>query len=108
MTSRSLLVAESGLRKTLYLFLLLVTNDRIQLILYRINYMDLIKSVISFTFWSIIYWVLASTTKRKTGSVFDGRKLNHQPEDRSEEHTSELQSQFHIVYRLLLEKNKPY
>src|SRR5689334_24360513 len=26
--------------------------------------------------------------------------------DRSEEHTSELQSQFHLVCRLLLEKNK--
>src|SRR5689334_24739203 len=27
--------------------------------------------------------------------------------DRSEEHTSELQSQFHLVCRLLLEKKKP-
>src|SRR5438309_8233346 len=30
--------------------------------------------------------------------------FNHQP--RSEEHTSELQSQFHLVCRLLLEKKK--
>src|SRR6201996_9706954 len=28
------------------------------------------------------------------------------PPERSEEHTSELQSQFHLVCRLLLEKNK--
>src|SRR5689334_24718098 len=28
------------------------------------------------------------------------------PEERSEEHTSELQSQFHLVCRLLLEKKK--
>src|SRR5689334_24013645 len=28
--------------------------------------------------------------------------------DRSEEHTSELQSQFHLVCRLLLEKKKKY
>src|SRR5689334_23956616 len=28
--------------------------------------------------------------------------------DRSEEHTSELQSQFHLVCRLLLEKKKTY
>src|SRR5438309_4470915 len=28
------------------------------------------------------------------------------PDDRSEEHTSELQSQFHLVCRLLLEKKK--
>src|SRR5438309_8046942 len=28
--------------------------------------------------------------------------------ERSEEHTSELQSQFHLVCRLLLEKKKPF
>src|SRR5438309_8573544 len=34
--------------------------------------------------------------------------LAHEPQDtcRSEEHTSELQSQFHLVCRLLLEKKK--
>src|SRR5689334_24849592 len=31
---------------------------------------------------------------------------HHQPQARSEEHTSELQSQFHLVCRLLLEKKK--
>src|SRR5579862_9993348 len=36
------------------------------------------------------------------------RTLDHQVEsvERSEEHTSELQSQFHLVCRLLLEKKK--
>src|SRR5689334_24700090 len=37
-----------------------------------------------------------------TGMVFD----NSLTLDRSEEHTSELQSQFHLVCRLLLEKKK--
>src|SRR5689334_24791541 len=37
------------------------------------------------------------------GVVLDGRRIEH---DRSEEHTSELQSQFHLVCRLLLEKKK--
>src|SRR5438309_3027145 len=31
----------------------------------------------------------------------------HRAQGRSEEHTSELQSQFHLVCRLLLEKKKP-
>src|SRR2546429_2307899 len=30
----------------------------------------------------------------------------HQPDERSEEHTSELQSRLHLVCRLLLEKKK--
>src|SRR5438309_9171560 len=34
------------------------------------------------------------------------RGLATQPLERSEEHTSELQSQFHLVCRLLLEKKK--
>src|SRR6266550_144679 len=33
-------------------------------------------------------------------------KLDHTPVDRSEEHTSELQSRLHLVCRLLLEKKK--
>src|SRR5689334_24821333 len=45
----------------------------------------------------------------------DGPRCRHRPRprppqrgahDRSEEHTSELQSQFHLVCRLLLEKKK--
>src|SRR6266481_8837097 len=35
-----------------------------------------------------------------------GRLLHHAVDLRSEEHTSELQSQFHLVCRLLLEKKK--
>src|SRR2546422_3743479 len=34
------------------------------------------------------------------------RRPRAQPEDRSEEHTSELQSRLHLVCRLLLEKKK--
>src|SRR5689334_24130583 len=40
------------------------------------------------------------------GKPFVG--LNTQKNIRSEEHTSELQSQFHLVCRLLLEKKKNY
>src|SRR5689334_23585458 len=48
-------------------------------------------------------------------SLFDPRRAHHMYNDfmdeleyaaRSEEHTSELQSQFHLVCRLLLEKKK--
>src|SRR6266581_8540214 len=35
-----------------------------------------------------------------------GRALAHEAPDRSEEHTSELQSPVHLVCRLLLEKKK--
>src|SRR2546422_7889869 len=35
-----------------------------------------------------------------------GRGLWHSPNQRSEEHTSELQSRLHLVCRLLLEKKK--
>src|SRR5689334_24130640 len=38
------------------------------------------------------------------GAVGAGAAARHR--DRSEEHTSELQSQFHLVCRLLLEKKK--
>src|SRR2546429_8828711 len=37
---------------------------------------------------------------------FDGRARFDQAADRSEEHTSELQSRLHLVCRLLLEKKK--
>src|SRR5437899_10074930 len=39
------------------------------------------------------------------GTIFG---LHREPEDRSEEHTSELQSLRHLVCRLLLEKKKPH
>src|SRR2546422_8221082 len=35
-----------------------------------------------------------------------GRNVVHEPDVRSEEHTSELQSRLHLVCRLLLEKKK--
>src|SRR5699024_11678335 len=38
--------------------------------------------------------------------LFTERELTHMVEDRSEEHTSELQSRFDLVCRLLLEKKK--
>src|SRR5438309_7488186 len=38
--------------------------------------------------------------------VLSGGAVTVQRDERSEEHTSELQSQFHLVCRLLLEKKK--
>src|SRR5438309_9018092 len=38
----------------------------------------------------------------------DGPSVRRDRHPRSEEHTSELQSQFHLVCRLLLEKKKKY
>src|SRR5689334_25395434 len=43
---------------------------------------------------------------RNTSSVTGAFPRSGRRADRSEEHTSELQSQFHLVCRLLLEKKK--
>src|SRR5256886_8384776 len=47
----------------------------------------------------------AGSVRRRTQLRRHGRAIQHQ---RSEEHTSELQSQSNIVCRLLLEKKKNY
>src|SRR5689334_23627496 len=50
---------------------------------------------------------LADPPPWQTGSPApEVRRSPHQDQVRSEEHTSELQSQFHLVCRLLLEKKK--
>src|SRR5260370_27469618 len=41
-------------------------------------------------------------------SNHDNRSRQQHPDDRSEEHTSELQSHLNLVCRLLLEKKKQY
>src|SRR5438309_8441861 len=43
----------------------------------------------------------------KHGDTFRFNVIDQTTNERSEEHTSELQSQFHLVCRLLLEKKKP-
>src|SRR5438309_3449828 len=48
----------------------------------------------------------ASRPRREPGRPFRRRRRPARPDRRSEEHTSELQSQFHLVCRLLLEKKK--
>src|SRR5437870_10897000 len=50
--------------------------------------------------WPCVSWRLTSGSRGRTR--FAGAPLN-----RSEEHTSELQSRGHLVCRLLLEKKKP-
>src|SRR5689334_23517651 len=47
-----------------------------------------------------------STTIRDARTLADEFRRTEFDVDRSEEHTSELQSQFHLVCRLLLEKKK--
>src|SRR5689334_24464755 len=52
-----------------------------------------------------IYTVMATWVSHNQWWAFDEqRRLTQQLAARSEEHTSELQSQFHLVCRLLLEK----
>src|SRR5438309_5459730 len=46
-------------------------------------------------------------SKRASGAPASGGAAKFGGRYRSEEHTSELQSQFHLVCRLLLEKKKP-
>src|SRR2546429_6922837 len=43
---------------------------------------------------------------RQVGAAGAGRAVRLRRDDRSEEHTSELQSRLHLVCRLLLEKKK--
>src|SRR5947199_7580357 len=52
------------------------------------------------------YEVLADDEKRRIYDQFGADGLKQQVVDRSEEHTSELQSLRHLVCRLLLEKKK--
>src|SRR5689334_24513036 len=52
---------------------------------------------------------LSTSTSRSTTTTADSgltSPCGHSRPSRSEEHTSELQSQFHLVCRLLLEKKK--
>src|SRR5689334_23591241 len=52
--------------------------------------------------WSVIDHLPVDVGTRRYCANIEGRSR------RSEEHTSELQSQFHLVCRLLLEKKKNY
>src|SRR2546422_9549833 len=45
-------------------------------------------------------------TRRRSDSLGDGDRGGRRTQERSEEHTSELQSRLHLVCRLLLEKKK--
>src|SRR5712692_1016667 len=52
------------------------------------------------------YTTLFRSHREGDARIQDPYCLRCQPQVRSEEHTSELQSQFHLVCRLLLEKKK--
>src|SRR5256886_12315701 len=53
-------------------------------------------------------WPMGAAAPAKVFSVDQGSLTEPQANQRSEEHTSELQSQSNLVCRLLLEKNKIY
>src|SRR2546427_8763784 len=55
---------------------------------------------------SVIAEILAVRSGRRARSLRERAAPIHAPADRSEEHTSELQSQSNLVCRLLLEKKK--
>src|SRR2546430_6029699 len=50
----------------------------------------------------------AAVFRYSAGAPLSRLSLDHQARSRSEEHTSELQSQSNLVCRLLLEKKKQY
>src|SRR2546429_4148172 len=56
------------------------------------------------------YWKHKHGAKKTENAVnsnsHNAERQRQQPDDRSEEHTSELQSRLHLVCRLLLEKKK--
>src|SRR5258708_8772163 len=56
--------------------------------------------------WDIYRPVAAAPRRRGRGRILDGDSAWPDSGWRSEEHTSELQSPDHLVYRLLLEKKK--
>src|SRR2546422_7315599 len=49
---------------------------------------------------------LAKAKQQVAAAIADEKRLSSQVDQRSEEHTSELQSRLHLVCRLLLEKKK--
>src|SRR5438309_9265368 len=52
--------------------------------------------------------LLSAGIMSRQRAFFDSLRRLHDRSGRSEEHTSELQSQFHLVCRLLLEKKKQH
>src|SRR5689334_24152964 len=58
--------------------------------------------------YTTLFRSAATGRRRRAGAPGDQQPgpLRQEPRGRSEEHTSELQSQFHLVCRLLLEKKK--
>src|SRR2546422_2232130 len=53
-----------------------------------------------------LFAFIGAAVTNATLVIFGTRIADPGPEDRSEEHTSELQSRLHLVCRLLLEKKK--
>src|SRR2546422_8620633 len=56
-----------------------------------------------FEVWGVLILLMAAAT-----DWADGYLARRHEQDRSEEHTSELQSRLHLVCRLLLEKKKKH
>src|SRR5689334_16656950 len=65
-----------------------------------------ISRVRSVTLTSMMFIIPIPPTSNETEAMLAKSSVITWPDFRSEEHTSELQSQFHLVCRLLLEKKK--
>src|SRR5689334_24015853 len=86
-------------------------NDPATTEIYTLSLTTLFRSM--FDSWSRFVTTISSPSSKRraeassrTSSVDEPPRITSSGSQRSEEHTSELQSQFHLVCRLLLEKKK--
>src|SRR2546429_5282747 len=85
---------------TSYLFFFFFFNDTATTEIYTLSLHDALPICVLSAFFQAHGW--GTVTVALLGSA----ALSVDSEDRSEEHTSELQSRLHLVCRLLLEKKK--
>src|SRR5689334_24201490 len=95
----------------IYIFLFFFFNDTATTEIYTLSLHDALPIYVHFNADAAMIDIAALKTKVNIVDVI-GKYLSLKKEGiefvamRSEEHTSELQSQFHLVCRLLLEKKK--
>src|SRR5690625_5611415 len=75
-----------------------------------ITWNGIVMGVLASGFWLLVGWLVLKAGKL-LDNISSSKRIKYDPNvsyegDRSEEHTSELQSRGHLVCRLLLEKKK--